>query len=106
MKTSILKTLLVFFLITITVSAYSFTTSTDPVTPNTTTKTEDVKGQQLVERLKEIKAMDKSDLTRAEKKALRKEVKEIKTELALNHQGVYLSVGAIIIIILLLILLL
>lgn len=106
MKRSILKMVLFFIVMNITVSAYSFTSNTDPVTPNATAKTEDVKGQQLVNRLKEIRAMDKSDLTRAERKALRKEVKEIKNELATNHKGVYLSVGAIIIIILLLILLL
>ncbi|MEW5677185.1 hypothetical protein ABGT15_12800 [Flavobacterium enshiense] len=106
MKTPILKAVLFFIAMNITLSVYSFASNSDPVTPNATTKTEDVKGQQLVNRLKEIRAMDKSDLSRAERKALRKEVKEIKNELALNHQGVYLSVGAIIIIILLLILLL
>jgi len=60
----------------------------------------------LIKRLEEIKAMDKSNMSRAEKKALRKEVKEIKSTLKATGQGVYLSVGAIIIIILLLILLL
>ena len=50
--------------------------------------------------------MDKSDMSRAEKKELRKEVKEIKTDLKSTGNGVYLSVGAIIIIVLLLILLL
>ena len=60
----------------------------------------------LKNRLEEIKAMDKSEMTRAEKKALRKEVKAIKAELAATSNGVYLSIGAIIIIILLLILLL
>jgi hypothetical protein len=60
----------------------------------------------LVNRLNEIKEMDKSEMTRAEKKELRKEVKAIKSELKATGNGVYLSVGAIIIIILLLILLL
>lgn len=55
-------------------------------------------------RLIEINKMDKSDLTRAEKKDLRKEVKSLKKEA--RSQGIYLSVGAIIIVILLLILLL
>lgn len=62
--------------------------------------------QKLYDRLEEIKAMDKSEMTRAEKKALRKEVRAIKSELRTTSSGVYLSVGAIIIIILLLILLL
>ena len=48
--------------------------------------------------------MDKSNLTKVEKKELRKEVKELKKQA--NKSGIYLSVGAIIIIILLLILLL
>jgi len=51
-------------------------------------------------RLNEIHAMDKSNLTAAEKKALRKEVKAIKK---IADGGVYISVGAIIIILLLLI---
>lgn len=72
-----------------------------------TNKTEmPVEVQRMYDRLEEIKAMDKSEMTRAEKKALRKEVREIKSELRFTGNGVYLSVGAIIIIILLLILLL
>jgi len=64
------------------------------------------RAQVMMNRLEEIKAMDKSNLTRTEKKALRKEVKTIKTAMADLNGGVYLSVGAIIIIVLLLILLL
>lgn len=60
----------------------------------------------LLARLEEINEMDKSDLTRSEKRELRKEVRQIDKTLALNGDGVYLSVGAIIIVILLLILLL
>lgn len=66
----------------------------------------DPKAQQLLLRLDQIKAMDKSTLTSVEKKNLRKEVKEIKKELKVVSGGVYLSIGAVIIIILLLILLL
>lgn len=60
----------------------------------------------MMNRLEEIKNMDKTNMSRAEKKALRKEVRAIKGELRAAKGGVYLSVGAIIIIILLLILLL
>lgn len=60
----------------------------------------------MMDRLEEIKAMDKSSLNRSEKKALRKEVRIINSNLKTLGHGVYLSVGAIIIIILLLILLL
>jgi hypothetical protein len=59
----------------------------------------------LKNRLEEIKAMDKTELSRAEKKALRKEVRTIKKELAAISGGVYLSIGAIILIVLLIILL-
>ena len=60
----------------------------------------------MLNRLDEIKKMDKSSLKSAEKKALRKEVRAIKANLNASGNGVYLSVGAIIIVILLLILLL
>ncbi|SHG19140.1 hypothetical protein SAMN05444396_105302 [Flavobacterium segetis] len=60
----------------------------------------------MLNRLDEIKAMDKSELSSVEKRELRKEVRTIKKELKSSGNGVYLSVGAIIIIILLLILLL
>lgn len=62
--------------------------------------------QVQLDRLNEIKAMDKSEMTSSEKKALRKEVKVIKSSLRDSNSGIYLSVGAIIIIVLLLILLL
>lgn len=58
----------------------------------------------LIDRLEEINEMDKSDLTRSEKKELRNEVREI--DKALNGGGVYLSVGALVLVIVLLILLL
>jgi hypothetical protein len=60
---------------------------------------------ELTQRLEEIKAMDHKSLTRAEKKALRGEVRSIKKEMAALSGGVYISIGAILIIILLLILL-
>jgi len=61
--------------------------------------------EQIKSRVDEIKRMDKSTLTKAEKKALKGELKDLKKE-ARATKGVYLSVGAIIIIILLLILIL
>ena len=60
----------------------------------------------MLNRLNEIKEMDKSNLSSTEKKELRTEVKTIKKNLKKSGQGVYLSVGTIIIILLLLILLL
>lgn len=59
--------------------------------------------ERIVNRVEEIRKMDKSNLSRAEKRALRKELKEMKEQARVLQKGVYLSVGAIIIIILLLI---
>src|SRR5436190_509877 len=68
----------------------------------TTPTTIDPRTQEMTQRLEQIQAMDKSQLTATERKALRKEVRQIKRA----SGGIYLSAGAIIIIILLLILLL
>ena len=76
-----------------------------PENPVTTPKSaNELRAQELTNRLIEIRDMDKSNLTISEKKELRKEVKEIKKDRRRN--GIYLSVGAVIIIILLLIILL
>lgn len=61
---------------------------------------------QIESRVLEIKGMDRSHLSREERKDLRKELTSLKKEMKATNGGVYLSVGAIIIIILLLILLL
>jgi cytochrome c-type biogenesis protein CcmH/NrfG len=58
-------------------------------------------------RVAEIKAMDRSNMTKAERKELKQELKGLNKEAqAMGSGGVYLSVGAIIIIILVLILVL
>jgi hypothetical protein len=62
--------------------------------------------EEIKSRVNEIKAMDKSELSRTDRKALRKELKDMNKETRAMKGGVYLSVGAIIIIILLLILIL
>ncbi len=62
--------------------------------------------ERIKSRVDEIKQMDKSNLTKEERKALRKELKEMKKQAKAISGGVYLSVGAIIIIILLLIIIL
>ena len=66
---------------------------------------EAIEAKAIITRLNEIKEMDKSNLTSSDKKELRKEVKTLRTNLKASGQGVYLSVGAIIIIILLLVIL-
>lgn len=74
---------------------------TDPIET-----TESARITVLLNRLEEIKAMDKSDLSSSERKALRKEVRANKAEMKDLGGGVYLSVGAILLIALVLILLL
>ncbi|CAH8283245.1 hypothetical protein EV196_102217 [Mariniflexile fucanivorans] len=59
----------------------------------------------MINRLEEIKAMDKSTLNSSEKKALRKEVRKIKKDVRASGNGLYISSGAIIIILLLIIIL-
>ena len=61
---------------------------------------------QIVTRVNEIQAMDKSNLSPSEKKELRKELVQMKKKAEGLDKKVYLSIGAIIIILLLLILLL
>lgn len=61
---------------------------------------------EITRRVEEIKNMDKSDLSRTERKALRSELLDMKKEVKATNGGVYLSVGAIIIILLVLILIL
>lgn len=73
---------------------------------NTKTKEVPAEVKVMLSRLEEIKAMDKSEMKASEKKELRKEVRTIKANLAASNNGVYLSVGAILIIVLLLILIL
>ncbi len=62
----------------------------------------------IVQRVYEIQSLDKTNLSSAEKKALRNELKGLKAEAQEkgNNNGIYLSIGAVIVIILLLILLL
>ncbi len=74
--------------------------------PSTTKTIESEEAQTILNRLNEIKAMDKSKLTQSEKKVLRKEVTESKKRMQSIGGGVYISVGALIIIILLLVILL
>lgn len=72
-----------------------------------TAEQKEAKINQIKQRVEEIKAMDKSHLSKQERKDLKKEVREMKKQAnAIGAGGVYLSVGAIIIIILLLILIL
>lgn len=65
-----------------------------------------IKLENIKSRVAEIRKMDKSKLSKEERKALKSELKEMKKEAKAMGGGVYLSVGAIIIILLVLILIL
>lgn len=58
----------------------------------------------LTSRLEELKAMDKSRLTKNEKRVLKKEVRTIEAKLRSISGGVYISASALIIILILLVL--
>ncbi|UQD56672.1 hypothetical protein [Flavobacterium sp. K5-23] len=99
------------YLMMIVLSLSMFPTSIIAAEKNPTTLVTDNKEvpaevKVMLARLDEIKAMDKSSMSRIEKKELRKEVRTLNASLRSTGNGVYLSVGAVIIIILLLILLL
>lgn len=66
----------------------------------------EVKLQAIKNRVEEIKAMDKSQLSKGQKQELKSELKSMKAQARGLGGGIYLSLGAIIIIILLLILIL
>ncbi|CAM4162640.1 hypothetical protein [Flavobacterium weaverense] len=83
-----------------------FAAEKNPTSISNTPKEVPAEVKVMLNRLEEIKAMDKSSLNSAERKELRKEVRTIKADLKSSGNGVYLSIGAIIIIVLLLILLL
>lgn len=78
----------------------------EPISNSSNPKEVPAEVKTMLNRLEEIKKLDKSNLSSVEKKELRKEVRSIKKTLRSTGNGVYLSVGAVIIIILLLILLL
>lgn len=69
------------------------------------TEAQQIRLTEMENRLEEIKAMDFKSMSKDEIKAVKTEMKEMKAEAKATGNGVYLSIGAIIIIILLLILL-
>jgi hypothetical protein len=80
-------------------------TEKEPIRNHTNTNEVPIEVKVMVDRLNEIKEMDKSSLTRTERKELRKEVRSIKKEIKSSGSGLYISTGAVIIILLLIIIL-
>ena len=63
------------------------------------------RAQALLNRVEEIRVMNKTNLSPAEKKELRKELRSIREQLKDVSGGVYISAGALIVILILLIIL-
>jgi hypothetical protein len=103
MKTHrMLQSMMVVFLISIGTPVLA--TVSENVMP--ATETAEQKLERLNRRIEEIKSIDKSTLSRSERKALKREVREIRDEAKAISGGVYLSIGALLLVIILLILLL
>ena len=76
------------------------------LTPIERTSTEiPVEVKNMLNRLEDIKNMDKSNLRPSERKELRKEVRDIKKKIRKSGNGIYISSGAIILILLILLIL-
>jgi hypothetical protein len=108
MKTSTrIRMVAVILFLTVTSSTWAYTNPPVTTTALAPTSIDEAKMDVLLKRMEEIKTMDKSNLSRAEKKALRIEARAIKaTAKATRGRGLYISLGAVIIIILLLIIIL
>jgi hypothetical protein len=96
----VLKVVALVAFIAISIPGNSFT----PVADVSTNRISDAaEAQRLINRLEEIKAMDKTNMPRSQRKALRAEVKATQKRLKDSSGGIYLSAGAVILIIVLLI---
>jgi len=78
----------------------------NPAIPaKTETKLTEAQATKLKDRVEEIRDMDKSDMSAAEKLELRKEVKEIKQTMKKDGGYIYIGTGTLILIIILIIIL-
>jgi len=106
-KTNLVALAFLFMLTTSTASASIISDKPPKERINELTEEQKARIEALKKRVAEIKAMDRSKLTKAERKDIRQELRDMNKEAkAAVGRGVYLSIGAIIIIVLLLILLL
>jgi ribosomal protein L11 len=106
MKTVTILAFSVFVMLTAIQVPLLATTNAIPSNTTAPEQKEEEIAKILNARLIEIQEMDLSSMTRAERRALRQEVRAINGQLKSMGDGIYLSVGAILIIILLLILIL
>ena len=98
--------LLIVFVMSLRSSAMTAGVTTTTIASPSDSASDSKIAAQIVSRVNEIQAMDKTNLSSSEKKALRKELTGLKKQAEGLDSKVYISVGAIIIIILLLILIL
>jgi hypothetical protein len=94
---------LLFALCTITANASSDTKAIKEKIEGMSDAQKQERIEEIHQRVEQIKAIDKSQLTKAERKEIKDELKDMNKEAKLLRGGIYLSIGAIIIIILLLI---
>lgn len=86
-------------------TSISATAEPIPIAMDSTRMEESEAVKALTLRLEEIKAIDKSTLTRTEKKELRKEVRAIKHQVKKLSGGVYISATTLIVLLILIIIL-
>jgi hypothetical protein len=109
MKKKIFYFLLTFLFVTsaITANASSVNKAIKEKVAGMTEAQKEERIQQIKQRVEEIKAMDKSHLSKIERKDLRDELRNMKKEVkAVGHGGIYISIGALLIILLVLVLVL
>lgn len=101
------KTLLVFFLLITGPMAMAGSGDKSESKKDKTelTEAQQVRLTEMEARVEEIKAMDLMSMSKNERKDIREELKEMKAEARATGNGVYISVGAIIVVLLLIILL-
>jgi hypothetical protein len=93
--------------------AFTSLASTIPNTPPSkdaiaamTTEQKQARVNEINQRIEEIRAMDKSQLSHEDRKALRAELKSDRQEARMMGASTYVTIGAIVVVILLLLLLL
>jgi len=103
-KTIFCALLAIFSLSAVPTFAAKSSSNTTQATTETSTKLTDEEISTYRARVEEIRDMDKSELTKSEKKELRNELKDIKA--TMHRDGVYFYVGGSTLLIIILILLL
>jgi hypothetical protein len=102
------KTILIALMMIFTLGATTAFASTsdfkgnEPVATENKLSAEEV--NRLINRVEEIRKMDKSTLTTSEKRELRKEIRDIKKNVRKDGTVLYISGGALLVIVLILIL--